>query len=259
VSSRVADEGGRVAGSGGAAVPRALIEKYQQRFGVKVIQGWGMTETSPLAALAVPPRGTPPEREINFLAKTGRVVAGVEIRLAEGDAILPWDGKSIGEIEVRGPWIAGSYFGEETPEKFHDGWLRTGDVGTIDETGFVQISDRAKDVIKSGGEWISSVDLEGQLMAHPDVSEASVIGVPDERWDERPLACVVLKHGSEATIDDLRAFLAARVAKWWVPERWAIVAEIPKTSVGKFDKKVLRAKYKEGSLAELESATSHHG
>jgi fatty-acyl-CoA synthase len=132
-------------------------------------------------------------------------------------------------------------------------------VGTIDETGFVQISDRAKDVIKSGGEWISSVDLEGQLMAHPDVTEAGVIGVPDERWDERPLACVVLKHGSETTIDDLRAFLATRVAKWWVPERWAIVSEIPKTSVGKFDKKVLRAKYKEGSLTEAQSAAGHSG
>jgi len=242
---------------GGAAVPRALTEKYYQRFGVRVIQGWGMTETSPLAAIAVPPRGTPPEQEIDFLSKTGRVVAGVEMRLAVDDEILPWDGKSIGEIEVRGPWIAGSYFGEETPEKFHDGWLRTGDVGTIDETGFVQISDRAKDVIKSGGEWISSVDLEGQLMAHPEVAEAGVIGVPDERWDERPLACVVLKHGSTATIDDLKAFLAARVAKWWVPERWAIVSEIPKTSVGKFDKKVLRAKYKEGSLTETESAAEH--
>ena len=149
----------------------------------------------------------------------------------------------MGEIEVRGPWIAGSYFGEETPEKFHDGWLRTGDVGTIDEIGFVQISDRAKDVIKSGGEWISSVDLEGQLMAHPDVAEAGVIGVPDERWDERPLACVVLKQGRRRRSTIFEAFLTTRVAKWWVPERWAIVAEIPKTSVGKFDKKVLRARY----------------
>jgi fatty-acyl-CoA synthase len=243
---------------GGSAVPRVLIEKYYERFGIKVIQGWGMTETSPLAAIAIPPRGTPPEREIDYLAKTGRVVAGVEMRLSDGDGILPWDGQAVGEIEVRGPWITGSYFGEETPEKFHDGWLRTGDVGTIDAMGFVQISDRAKDVIKSGGEWISSVDLEGQLMAHPDVIEAGVIGVADERWDERPLACVVLKHGTATTIDDLRAFLATRVAKWWVPERWAIVAEIPKTSVGKFDKKVLRARYREGSLRELESA-AHQG
>ena len=246
---------------GGSAVPRALIEKYKERFGIKVIQGWGMTETSPMAALALPPRGTPAEREVDYLAKTGRVVAGVEMRLSDGEGILPWDGKAVGEIEVRGPWITGSYFGEDTPEKFHDGWLRTGDVGTIDETGFVQISDRAKDVIKSGGEWISSVDLEGQLMAHPDVIEAGVIGVPDERWDERPLACVVLKPGSKSTIDDLRTFLASRVAKWWVPERWAIVPEIPKTSVGKFDKKVLRARFKEGSLSELQSAatTSNQG
>lgn len=240
----------RLVTCGGAAVPRALIEKYYQRFGIKVVQGWGMTETSPLAALALPPRGTAPQHVVDYLAKTGRLVAGVEMRLTDGDEILPWDAKSIGEIEVRGPWITGSYFAEDSPEKFHDGWLRTGDVGTIDEIGFVQISDRAKDVIKSGGEWISSVDLEGQLMAHPDVIEAGVIGVPDERWDERPLACVVLKQGSTATIEDLRAFLVTRVAKWWVPERWAIVSEIPKTSVGKFDKKVLRKRYRDGELSE---------
>lgn len=241
-------------GCGGAAVPRSLIEKYLERFGVKIIQGWGMTETSPLAALAMPPKETPPEREVDYLSKTGRVVAGVEMRLSDGEDILPWDGKAVGEIEVRGPWITGSYFGEDAEEKFHDGWLRTGDVGTIDERGFVQISDRAKDVIKSGGEWISSVDLEGHLMAHPDVIEAGVIGVPDERWDERPLACVVLKPGSAATAEDLRAFLAGRVAKWWLPERWAFVTEIPKTSVGKFDKKVLRARYREGALAELKAS-----
>ncbi len=246
----------RLLNCGGAAVPRVLIQKYYDRFGVKVVQGWGMTETSPLAAIAMPPRGTPPEREVDYLSKTGRVVAGIEMRLADGDDILPWDGTSLGEIEVRGPWITGSYYGDDSGEKFHDGWLRTGDVGTIDAMGFVQISDRAKDVIKSGGEWISSVDLEGQLMAHPDVVEAGVIGVPDERWDERPLACVVLKPGSRATIDDLRTFLATRVAKWWVPERWAIVAEIPKTSVGKFDKKVLRARFREGVLSEMRSTAN---
>ena len=241
---------------GGSAVPRALIQKYYDRFGIKVVQGWGMTETSPLAAIAMPPRGTPPEREVDYLSKTGRVVAGIEMRLAGGDEILPWDGTSLGEIEVRGPWITGSYYGDDSGEKFHDGWLRTGDVGTIDAMGFVQISDRAKDVIKSGGEWISSMDLEGQLMAHPDVVEAGVIGVPDDRWDERPLACVVLKRGSRVTIEDLREFLATRVAKWWVPERWAIVAEIPKTSVGKFDKKVLRARFREGALSEMRSSAS---
>ena len=234
--------------SGGSAVPRSLIEKFQKRFKVKLIQGWGMTETSPLAAIARPPKGSAPEDEYTYRAKTGRVVAGIEMRLADGETILPWDGKSIGEIEVRGPWITGSYFGEDTPEKFHDGWLRTGDVGTIDSLGYVQISDRSKDVIKSGGEWVSSVDLENELMAHPEVVEASVIGVPDDRWDERPMACVVLRPGSSVTTGDLRTFLFARVAKFWVPERWAFIDELPKTSVGKFDKKVLRAQYSAGTL-----------
>jgi fatty-acyl-CoA synthase len=234
--------------SGGSAVPRSLIDRFQTRFGVKVTQGWGMTETSPLAAIARPPKDSPPEDELNYRAKTGRVVAGIEMRLADGDKILPWDGTSVGEIEVRGPWITGSYFGDPTPEKFHDGWLRTGDVGTIDSMGYVQISDRSKDVIKSGGEWVSSVDLENELMGHPDVLEATVIGVPDDRWDERPLACVVLRHGSTVTLEDLRVFLFARVARFWVPERWAFIDEVPKTSVGKFDKKVLRARYSAGTL-----------
>jgi len=234
--------------SGGSAVPRSLIERFQKRFQVKLIQGWGMTETSPLAAIARPPKGSAPEDEYTYRAKTGRVVAGIEMRLADGEKILPWDAKSIGEIEVRGPWITGSYFGDDSHDKFHDGWLRTGDVGTIDPLGYVQISDRSKDVIKSGGEWVSSVDLENELMAHPDVLEAGVIGVPDERWDERPVACVVLRQGSVVTTDDLRTFLFARVAKFWVPERWAFIDELPKTSVGKFDKKVLRARYSAGTL-----------
>ncbi len=238
---------------GGSAVPRAMIEAFERRHGVKVLQGWGMTETSPLAALAMPPKGSRPEEEIDYRAKTGRLVPGVEMRLAVGERILPWDGTSVGEIEVRGPWITGSYFGEQAPERFHDGWLRTGDVGSIDRLGFVQITDRAKDVIKSGGEWISSVDLEGHLMAHPDVLEAAVIGVADERWDERPLACVVLRKGSQLTSDDLRGFLSSRVAKWWLPERWEFLEEIPKTSVGKFDKKVLRAWYKEGAIGVKQS------
>jgi fatty-acyl-CoA synthase len=240
--------------SGGSAVPRSLIDKFEQRFGLKLVQGWGMTETSPLAALAMPPKSAAVEEEAGWRAKTGRVVPGVEMRLADGDRILPWDGTSIGEIEVRGPWITGSYYGEESPEKFHDGWLRTGDVGTIDPMGYVQLSDRSKDVIKSGGEWISSVDLENHLMAHPDVIEASVIGVADERWDERPLACVVLRQESLVTAGDLRAFLSDRVAKWWLPERWVFLDEIPKTSVGKFDKKVLRAKYKDGAIGVVKVA-----
>ncbi|MGZ4765970.1 MAG: AMP-binding enzyme, partial [Ilumatobacteraceae bacterium] len=152
-------------------------------------------------------------------------------------------GESLGEIEVRGPWITASYYGIEDPDKFHDGWLRTGDVASVSPNGYVMISDRAKDVIKSGGEWVSSVDLENALMGHPDIAEAAVIGVPDERWDERPLACVVLKPDSHVTAAELRSWLAERTAKFCLPERWAFISEVPKTSVGKFDKKVLRARH----------------
>jgi fatty-acyl-CoA synthase len=170
---------------------------------------------------------------------------------------LPRDGASEGEIEVRGPWVTGSYHRDPAPEKFHDGWLRTGDMGTLDERGFFLISDRIKDVIKSGGEWISSVDLENQLMAHPAVQEAAVIGIPDQRWGERPLACVVLRPGAKADAAELADFLrAAGVARWQVPENWAFVAEIPKTAVGKFDKKVLRARDAAGDLAIERSASS---
>ena len=149
----------------------------------------------------------------------------------------------VGEIEVRGPWITGSYYKDDDPAKFHDGWLRTGDVGTMDERGFIRLTDRAKDVIKSGGEWISSVELENRLMAHPAVQESAVIGIPDERWGERPLACVVLRPGAEAGAAELADFLGRNgVARWQVPEDWAFVTEIPKTAVGKFDKKVLRTR-----------------
>ncbi|HEX7522155.1 MAG TPA: fatty acid--CoA ligase, partial [Acidimicrobiia bacterium] len=154
----------------------------------------------------------------------------------------------LGEIEVRGPWVTSSYYLDPSPEKFDDGWLRTGDVGTVDARGFMQLTDRSKDVIKSGGEWISSVELENALMAHPDVLEASVIGVPDPRWDERPLACVVRREGSEVTADELREFLAGKIARWQLPERWTFIDEVPKTSVGKFDKKVLRARNAAGDL-----------
>ncbi len=247
----------RVVVCGGSAVPRALIEKFERDHGVRIVQAWGMTETSPLAAVAHPPKGTPPEDDIAWRARTGRVVAGVELRIVDdAGAVLPWDGKTAGEIEVRGPWITGAYYKDPAREKFHDGWLRTGDVGTVDAHGFVQITDRAKDVIKSGGEWISSVELENALMAHPDVLEAAVIGVADDKWQERPLACVVRRPGASATVEALRDFLAARVARWWVPERWSFIDEVPKTSVGKFDKKVLRARWAEGKLplAEAEPA-----
>ncbi len=172
--------------------------------------------------------------------------------MAEDGSILPNDGESVGEFEVRGPWITGSYYGDPTPDRFHDGWLRTGDIGSLDAHGFMQISDRTKDVIKSGGEWISSVELENEVMAHPGVVEAAVIAVPDERWSERPLVAVVLEEGADHSADDLVAFLDGRVSKWWLPERWSFIEEVPKTSVGKFDKKVLRSRYAEGGLDVIE-------
>jgi fatty-acyl-CoA synthase len=238
---------------GGSAVPRSLMERFEKNHGLRIIQAWGMTETSPIGAVAVPPRGIPAGEEMDWRSKTGRVIAGVRLRIVDDSGKeQPWDGESVGEIEVRGPWITGAYFKDPAPDKFDDGWLRTGDVGSVDSRGFIQITDRSKDVIKSGGEWISSVALETLLIGHPDVLDAAVIAVPDERWDERPLASVVLKPGSSTSPEELRDFVAGQVTKFWVPERWAVVDEIPKTSVGKYDKKVLRAMYADGKLPAVE-------
>jgi fatty-acyl-CoA synthase len=237
--------------AGGAAVPQVLIEAFEKRFGVTIIQGWGMTETSPLAAFGLPPaRRIEGHDDMYYKIKAGRVVGGVEVRVVspEGD-VLPNDGKSAGEFEIRGPWVTGSYYKDEDPSRFHDGWLCTGDVGTLDHQGYMTISDRTKDVIKSGGEWISSVELENAVMAHPDVFEAAVIAVPDAKWSERPLVCVVPKPGRTPTAEELVEFLAGRVPRWWLPDQWAFIAEVPKTSVGKFDKKRMRAEYAEGDYA----------
>jgi fatty-acyl-CoA synthase len=239
---------------GGSSVPLSLIDGLQNRHGVRVFQAWGMTEISPIAAVAHPPKDCAADEEVAYRARAGRVIAGVELRVVENGRVLPCDGESVGELEARGPWVTAAYCGDEGADRFHDGWLKTGDVGTLDARGYVQIKDRAKDVIKSGGEWVSSVELENAIMAHPDVVEAAVIGVPDPRWDERPLACVVLREGSAADAASLREFLCGRVAKWWIPERWAFVDAIPKTSVGKFDKKVLRARQQEGAIAVVEAA-----
>ncbi|MCC7078511.1 MAG: long-chain fatty acid--CoA ligase [Acidimicrobiia bacterium] len=234
---------------GGSAVPRSLMEAFENRHGMRIIQAWGMTETSPLGAVAHPPKSAGSADDMDWRARTGRVVAGVDLRIVADDGTeLPWDGEAVGEIEVRGPWITGSYYRDDDPAKFHEGWLRTGDVGTVEPNGFIQITDRAKDVIKSGGEWISSVELENEVMAHDDVLEAAVIGVEDEKWGERPLVCVVPKPGAEPSADDLASHLEGRVAKWWIPERWTFVDEVPRTSVGKFDKKVLRARHEKGEL-----------
>jgi fatty-acyl-CoA synthase len=252
----------RVVVCGGAAVPEGLMKGLEERHGVTMVQGWGMTETSPVCAVAHPPPGAADEQHWSYRTAAGRILPFVEARLITDDGSeAPWDGKTTGELEVRGPWIASDYFEDpSSPEKFHDGWLRTGDIASIDERGYVRISDRSKDVIKSGGEWISSVELEQALMAHDAVEEAAVIARPDEKWSERPLACVVFCEGASATPAELRAHLSERVVKWWIPETFAFIDEVPKTSVGKFDKKVLRERLKDGELeqvgAEQEQATT---
>lgn len=236
-------------GVGGAPLPPALFDFFEER-GVSVLQGWGMTEASPLVTVARPrPSSTPDERRRQRLSQ-GRILAGVEARLADPDTgeTLATGGTSVGEIQLRGPWVTTSHLNGVGADRFADGWLRTGDIGSLDEFGYVNLTDRSKDIIKSGGEWISSVDLENTLTAHPDLLEAAVIGVPDERWDERPFAVVVPVGGAEVRPEELRSWLTGRVAKWWIPERWAAVAQIPKTSVGKIDKKLLRAEYGAGRL-----------
>jgi fatty-acyl-CoA synthase len=234
----------RVVPCGGSAVPVSLMRTFEDRHGVQIRQLWGMTETSPMATMAWPPPGTPEEQHWTFRASQGQPLCGVEARIVDDDGqVLPKDNQAVGEVEVRGPWITSSYYRGHDESKFDSGWLRTGDVGRIDERGFITLTDRAKDVIKSGGEWISSVELENCLIAHSDVIEAAVVGVPDERWQERPLAVVVAKDGSDVSADELRKFLADKVVRWWLPERWTFVDEIPRTSVGKYDKKTIRSRY----------------
>jgi len=243
----------RIVPCGGSAVPHALMEAYEKELGVTILQAWGMTETSPLGSVAHPPVGATGDDAWHYRDTQGRLICEVEARLV-GDAgtVLPHDGTAVGEVEVRGPWITGAYYKDDDPEKFRDGWLRTGDVGTIDPLGYVVLTDRAKDVIKSGGEWISSMELENAIMAHPDVLEAAVIGVADDRWGERPLAAVVLAPGAETTAAELREFLAGRVPRWQLPERWSFIGEVPKTSVGKFAKTRIRDSYARGEYEIIE-------
>ena len=235
---------------GGSAVPLSLMQAFEERHGVYIEQAWGMTEMSPLGTIARPPAGTDDEdRKWDYRASAGRVNPLVEARIVDDDgAEVDWDGEATGELEVRGPWIAASYYRDDSDDKFDDGWLRTGDIASIDPRGYVRITDRAKDVIKSGGEWISSVELENEIMGHPDVAEAAVIAIPDERWSERPLACIVPEEGKDVSAASVREHLADRVAKWWLPDTYAVIDEVPKTSVGKFDKKVLRQRLEDGEL-----------
>lgn len=231
--------------SGGQALPIAAIEGFLDRFNVKVEQAWGMTETSPIGtAGGVPSWATNASREEQFryLNSGGRPTPLVEVRARGDDGFVPWDGKSMGELEVRGPWIASAYFNNpEGASRFtDDGWLKTGDIVTIDPDGYIQITDRAKDIIKSGGEWISSVDLENALMGHPAVAEAAVVAVPHPKWLERPVAAVVLKEGQQVTEGELREFLAPQFVKWWLPDAFVFVDEIPRTATGKFLKAAVR-------------------
>lgn len=233
---------------GGAAVPEALIRAFD-RHGIWIEQGWGMTETSPVCTISYPRaelQGASEAEKYRRAAMAGVPVPLVDLRVIGDQGEQPWDGKSVGEIQVRGPFITGSYHEvPRSPDKFtEDGWLRTGDVASVDELGFVRITDRTKDLIKSGGEWISSVDLENALMAHPSVSEAAVIAIPDEKWSERPLACVVLKRDADVQVTGLNEHLLKHgFAKWQLPERYEFIEAVPRTSTGKFWKLKLRERF----------------
>lgn len=245
----------RFVACGGSAVPRSLMEAFDER-GVTIVQAWGMTETSPLATVAPPPSSVDASSQMDLRCTQGRPVAGVEVRLVDDDddgRPQPHDGKSVGEIQVRGPWVTASYYGDEDAEKFDDRWLRTGDVGVVNQEQFVTLTDRAKDVIKSGGECISSVALENEIVGHPEAHQAAVVAIPDEKWQERPLAAVVRRPGSTVSADDLRRYLTGRVAKWWLPDSWTFVEEVPLTGTGKYDKKVLRRRFAAGELAVEQS------
>jgi fatty-acyl-CoA synthase len=235
---------------GGSAVPRALSEGFRDKIGLPITQGWGMTETSPLGSVSTLKSNLDDldeDAKADLRASIGIPTLGVELRVVDqvtGEEV-PWDGTSRGELQAAGPWIAREYYNDtRSAEAFtDDGWLKTGDVATVDAEGYMRIVDRTKDVVKSGGEWISSVELENEIMAHPKVAEAAVIGVKHPKWSERPLACVVLRPGEELTREELLEFLEPRVAKWWLPDDVVFIEEIPKTSVGKFSKRDLRTRF----------------
>lgn len=235
---------------GGSAAPEAMIRAYDQ-LGFHVLHAWGMTEMSPLGTVSRLKStlvDLPEDQQYAYRAKQGLPAPLVEVRAVSDHGEVPWDGKTMGELQVRGVWVAASYYGGEDPDRWtSDGWFRTGDVVTIDPEGYVKIVDRTKDLIKSGGEWISSVDVENALMGHPAVKEAAVVAVPHPKWGERPLAVVVLREGQQATAEELREFLAPRFARWWLPDAFVFVSEIPKTSAGKFQKAKLREQFRDWS------------
>jgi fatty-acyl-CoA synthase len=241
---------------GGSAVPRALSEAYREQIGLPISQAWGMTETSPIASVCHTKSYLEGEldddQKADLRASVGLISLGVDFRVADPVSLdtVPWDGESRGELQVAGPWIAREYYNDDrSPESFtSDGWLKTGDVATVDAEGYIRLVDRTKDVVKSGGEWISSVELENEIMAHPKVAEAAVIGVHHPKWQERPLACVVAAPGEELSKDEILEFLDGRVARWWLPDDVVFIDEVPKTSVGKFSKKDLRVRFKDYEL-----------
>jgi fatty-acyl-CoA synthase len=237
---------------GGSAPPRALIDWFETHLGVEFVQAWGMTETSPLGSvtrLKPKMKDWPREKQLDIKQRCGIIAPGLEARIVDDSGNeVAHDGTAMGRLLVRGPWIAGSYYKVDAPERFPDGWFDTGDIATIDADGYIAIADRAKDVIKSGGEWISSVDMENMIMAIPGVIEAAVIGVSHPKWQERPLACVVVKPGETVTKQQIIEYLTPRVAKWWLPDEVVFLDALPKTSVGKFDKKVLRKQFEDFQL-----------
>ena len=240
---------------GGSAVPQAMIEQFERKYGLKIFQAWGMTEMAPLGTVAR--YGCEMEQQSDaskfaYRAKQGRPAPFVEIRARNEDGLVAWDGTTMGELEVRGPWIASAYYNRpDAADRFtDDGWFKTGDIVTIDQDATIQVQDRSKDLIKSGGEWISSVALECALMGHPAVAEAAVIGVKHPKWDERPIAAVVLKPGQSASPDELRSFLAPNFAKFWLPDAFEFIDAIPRTSAGKFKKSALRDQFKDYRVKE---------
>jgi fatty-acyl-CoA synthase len=240
---------------GGSAAPESMIRGFDERHGLKVVHAWGMTETDPVATvchLTSELLEAPEDKQYKYRAKQGFPLPFIEIRARGDEDFIPWDGEAMGELEVRGPWVANSYFNtEEGSDKFtEDGWFKTGDIVTIEPRGYVEIRDRDKDLVKSGGEWISSVDLENAIMGHEAVAEASVIAIPHEKWDERPLAVVVLKDGQEATAEDLLSHLEGDFAKWQLPDAVEFVDEIPRTATGKFLKMELREQFKNYQFAQ---------
>jgi fatty-acyl-CoA synthase len=246
---------------GGAAVPEALIRAFAERHGITITQGWGMTETSPVGSMATLTSelaDADTQTQYAYRARAGRPIPLVEARVRDETGIRPWDDSGMAELEVRGPFVAAAYYNApETSDRFtDDGWFKTGDVASIDARGYIAIRDRAKDVIKSGGEWISSVSLENAIMGIPGVAEAAVVGVAHPRWQERPLALVVLRDGARCSLEAIREHLAPHFPKWWLPDGVEFVSAIPKTSVGKFQKREIRDRYRDYFAEVRDSAVS---